>query len=379
MKRSASGKVDGRPAGSRRMDWAAEFPGLHAQTYLNSCAHGLLPRRTRRAIEAHLDQWERAPDWAAWSESVEAARKAFARLIGARDDEVAVQANATSGIAAVMNTVTKGRIATTDIDFPTSGFVAQRQTTRGIQHEHLEEGALRVDAWAPKAKGAALACIPAVASFSGYRLDVPSFAARAKEMDVPLLVDAFQACGTYPIDVRKWDVDFLVTGVYKWLLAPAGLAFLYVRRDHHARLPTTSGWYAAADSYAFDPLGEMAADARRYQYGGPSVVSCVALVESLKLLDEVGLASVERTNRALVERILARCAERKYEVLTPEAPEARASIVTFRVPHLERALAACQRENVVVNSRLGGIRVSPHFYNRAEDVDRLFAVLDRAG
>jgi len=359
-------------------DWSSEFPGLQTSTYLNSCAHGLLPRRARRAIEAHLDRWEGAPDWGEWTASVDAARKAFARLIGAREDEIAVQANATSGIAAVMNTVPRGRIVTLDVDFPTSGFVAQRQEARGVRHEHLRDGVPRADTWATKAKGAALACIPAVASFSGARLDVAGFASRAKEMDVPLLVDGFQAVGTYPIDVRRLDVDFLVTGVYKWLMAPAGLAFLYVRRDHHARLPTTSGWYAAADAYAFDPLGELAPDARRYQYGGPSVVACAALVESLAILEEQGLAAVEAHNRALIDRIIEHCHTRKLEMLTPEAPEERASIVTFRVPDLARALAACERGRVAVNTRLGGLRVSPHFYNTAADVDRLFAVLDAA-
>ena len=360
------------------MDLAAEFPGLSRSTYLNSCAHGLLPKRARRAMEAHLDRWEGEPDWAEWGQVVERARVAFARFIGARDDEVAVQANATSGMAAVMNTVTRGRIVTLDVDFPTAGFLAQRQTARsGVQHDHARSGPPTPESWAKHARGAALATLPAVVSFSGHKLDVPAFVERAKAMDVPLLVDAFQACGTYPIDVRKWDVDFLVTGVYKWTLAPAGLAFLYVRRDHHARVPTTSGWYAAANG-SMDPLAEMWPDARRYQYGGPSVLSCAALPESLAVLEEKGLSAVEAHNAKLVERVIEHCRARKLELLTPEEPERRASIVTFRVPHLERALAECQREKVVVNTRLGGIRVSPHLYNTRADVDRLFDVLDHA-
>lgn len=357
------------------MDWTTEFPGLLGSTYLNSCAHGLLPRRTRAAIEAHLDRWEGAPGWEAWTQVAERARRAFARFIGARPEEVALQANASAGIAAVMSALRHGRIATLDIDFPTSRFVAQRQVARGLRHEELALGpAPDADAWAPHVRGAALACVPYVASFHGYKLDVAEFARRAHEHEVPVLVDAFQACGTFPLDVKRLDVDFLATGVYKWLLAPSGLAFLYVRPDHHALVPTTGGWYAAA-SPVDDPLGPAAPDARRFEYGGPSILACAAVTASLDLLAQVGLAQVERANRALVDRIVAMASERKYEVLTPDS---RASIVTFRVPDLSRALAACQRENVVVNSRLGGIRVSPHFYNTTRDVDRLFEVLDAA-
>lgn len=368
------------------MDWSREFPGLAKSTYLNSCAHGLLPRRTRAAIDRHLQRWEDEPDWDAWNAAIEEARRAFARLIGAHADEVSVQANATSGIAAVMSAFRPegGRrgILTCDLDFPTAPFVAERQKARGMEHAHLKAmpRPLRVDEWrralSPRT---ALASIPSVASFMGYRLDVEAFTRAAHEAGVPLLVDHFQGAGTFPLDVHRLDVDFLVTGVYKWLMAPAGLAFLYVKREHHGLLPTTSGWYGARVPYDFDPLDELAPDARRFQYGGASVMGCVAAAESLKLLDEVGLANVERHNRALVERTVAHARERKWEVLTPDAPHERSSIVTFRVPDLQKALAACARERVIVNSRLGGIRVSPHFYNREAEVDRLFEVLDTAG
>lgn len=368
------------------MDWSAEFPGLAHGTYLNSCAHGLLPRRTRAAIERHLDRWEGAPDWEAWTHAVDEARREFARFIGADEDEVAVQANATSGVAAVLNALPQDgprkRIVTTDADFPTSPTVAERMAVRGFTHTHVRalgagDGRLHADAWARElGDDAAMVIVPAVASFNGSRQDVRRFASEAHAKDVPLLVDAFQACGTYPIDVHALDVDFLVTGVYKWLLAPAGLAFLYARRDHHDMTPTTSGWYAQENPHAMDPFGALAPNARRFEYGGPSVVSCVATTESLRLLREVGLDNVARHNGALVERIVRHARDRKWDVLTPDAPDARASIVTFRVPDLSRALAACKEAGVVVNSRLGGIRVSPHFYNAEADVDRLFGVLD---
>ena len=360
------------------MDPTSEFPGLGRTTYLNSCAHGLLPRRARRAIERHMDAWEGAPDWDAWAEAIERARASFARFIGARPEEIAIQASASTGLSSVMSAFPRGRITTLDIDFPTAGFVARRQATRGIEHAHLALGNVRAEEWAKRVRGASLACIPAVASFSGYRLDVADFARRAHDADVPLMVDAFQACGTFPIDVRKLDIDFLVTGVYKWLMAPAGLAFLYVRPDHHALVPTVGGWSAARAPYAFDPLDELAPDARRFQYGGPSMPGVVAIAETLTLLSEVGLTNIEAHNRRLVERLMRHAHDRKLEILTPEAAADRASIVTFRVPDLHRALDACQREGVIVNSRLGGIRVSPHFYNSERDVDRLFAVLDAA-
>lgn len=370
-------------------DWSSEFPGLQRGTYLNTCAHGLLPLRARRAIEAHLASWEGGPDWVDWLEDVERARRAFAKLIGAREDEVAVQSSASSATSAVMSTLRLGArdaIATTALDFPTSPYIAERQRERGFRHEHagLQHGAdvsrntssaARLPEVGPRT---ALACLPSVVSFQGERLDVEGFTRAAHAEGALVLVDAFQALGTHPVDVRRLDCDFLVSGVYKWLMGASGLAFLYVRRDHHARVPVTGGWLAAEEPYSFDPLQPPASDARRYQYGGPSAVACAALPASLGLLEEIGLRSIERHNEALVERIVARADERKWEVLTPREPARRGSIVTFRVPDLERALAACAREKVAVSARLGGIRVAPHFYNTEQDVDRLFEVLDRS-
>jgi selenocysteine lyase/cysteine desulfurase len=338
----------------------------------------------RRAVDAHLDRWQDDPDWGAWGEAVEAARRQFARLVHARPEDIAVAANASQGIGAVMSALHprpgRSAIVTWENDFPTSQALAERQRARGFEHRRVTgEGlAMRADAWARHlGNDAALAVVPAVASFSGYRLDLRAFVGAAHARGTPILVDAFQAAGTFDIDVKALDVDFLVSGVYKWLLAPAGLAFLYVRPDHAAALePATSGWLSLEQPYAFEPLGPLASDARRFQSGGPSVIGCAAAAESLALVQEVGLGNVERHNRGLVERVMAHARERKWEILTPEAPQERASIVTFRGMDAQHALETLARERVVVNPRLGGLRVSPHFYNTEADVDRLFHVLD---
>ena len=365
------------------MDWSQEFSGLAHATYLNSCSYGLLPMRTRRAVEGHLQRWTEFPDWDQWTADLERARRAFARLIHADPDEIAIHANASGATASVLTAFpasgARREVLTLDLDFPTSPALAERQRERGLTHAHLRTPGLvlRADEWRRHlTPQTGLACVPAVASFNGYKLDLAAFSRAAREAGVPLLVDAFQALGTYDVDVKKLDVDFLVSGTYKWLLGPVGIAFLYAKREHHGRVPLTASWQAAENPYAFDPLGPLAPDARRYQGGGASVMGAVAASASLDLLHEVGLGTIERRNAQLVARVQREAEARKYEVLTP--PQDRASIITFRVPDLQKALAACAREKVVVNPRLGGIRVSPHFYNSEADVQRLFEVLDAA-
>ena len=367
------------------MDWSAEFPGLTQGTYLNSCAHGLLSRRARAAIDAHLERWTTSPDWNIWTETSDQARVAFAGLVGASPDDIALQANASSGIAAIMNAIPdspgRDRILTLSLDFPVAPFIANSQTRRGLKHEHVDSGedaTLTLEAWKEHLdRGVALACLPAVASFTGYKFDIKAFAEAAHDVGARVLVDSFQATGTYPIDVKTTGVDFLATGVYKWLMAPSGLGFLYAAEEARAAFkPTTAGWYGAEDPFAFDPLQGHAGTASRYQYGAPSVMACAAATESIGLIQETGLDKIEEHNERLIDRLIAGSRERKLPLITPEDRRDRASILLMRVPDLDRSLAALKSAGVTVNTRSNAIRVSPHFYNTEAHIERFFEVLD---
>ncbi len=112
---------------------------------------------------------------------------------------------------------------------------------------------------------------------NGYRLDVAALAALCRERGAYLMLDDYQRTGTAPLDVHALGVDFLVTGALKYLLGPAGLAFLYVRRDLIERLePLSTGWFGRVNPFAFslDPL-DWAASARRFETGTPPVPTCL--------------------------------------------------------------------------------------------------------
>src|SRR5438552_7079350 len=170
------------------MDITAEFPGVRQSTYLNSCAHGLLPTRTRRAIDAHLDAWAALPDWSVWMAEVEKARAAFARLIHARGPEdVAVVSNASEGISMALSTLrpgsTRKRIVTTALDFPAAPTLAHRAAQLGFAHTHVAGPPGRADVGAD----VALVSIPLVASFTGRRMDARGIADVAHSAGAPLL------------------------------------------------------------------------------------------------------------------------------------------------------------------------------------------------
>ncbi len=371
---------------------AAEFPIFENAIYLNTCAQSPLSRTVRGKVDQFLDQWELNPDWPLWWEQIGAARKRFARFIGAHDDEVALSYSASTALssAATALKVRPGRneAVTIDLDFPANPVVWGAQESRGMKHRFVKHYADTGRAtFTPDDLGAlmtastAVAALPHASSFTGARLDLKGLADRAHEAGAIMAVDGFQACGTEPLDIHRTGVDVYATGTYKWLLGTSGLAFLYVRRDVQEDLmgePLVTGWFALEDPGSFDPTSPRATDARRFEIGGPGLPQLAATTAGMDLLDAYGLDRVRATNLKVTGAILDACSARGWEVVTPSEADARSAIMTFRPPAGAAVLEALARERIIAGPRLGGVRVSAHYYNSVADVTRLFEVADAA-
>jgi selenocysteine lyase/cysteine desulfurase len=111
----------------------SEFPILAHTTYLNSCSQGALSHRVRAAYEEYLDGWdERGAEWGHWVERAEAARAAFARLLRATPEEVAVTTSVSQGVSGIVSALPlergeRTRIVISEHEFPTIGQIAHAQ------------------------------------------------------------------------------------------------------------------------------------------------------------------------------------------------------------------------------------------------------------
>ena len=170
----------------------------------------------------------------------------------------------------------------------------------------------------------------------------------------------------------------MVTGALKYLLGPAGVAFLYVRRELIERLePLPTGWFGRVDPFAFslDPL-DWSASARRFETGSPPVPNAYAAAAGLELLAHVGPAVVESQIARLVERFASGARSRGFEVATPENPAERSSLVVLRSTDAAALVGRLATHGVIASSRGTGLRVSFHAYNNEQDVDAVLAALD---
>jgi selenocysteine lyase/cysteine desulfurase len=209
--------------------------------------------------------------------------------------------------------------------------------------------------------------------------DVQGVVELAHERGALVVLDAYQTTGSLPVDVKALDVDFLASGVLKYLLGSAGLAFFYCRRELFERAwPTATGWFADQDIFEMDVHDySPSPTARRFQSGTPPIPAIYAGIAGIELMEEIGIAETREHVQGLNERLIAGVDELGGTVVTPRQPERRGALICIRSTDVDALVAALQREGIVTSSRDGNLRVSAHSYNSTADVDAVLAGLAR--
>ena len=358
------------------------FPIFEHTTYANSCSQGALSTDVRKAYEAYLEGWDaHGAEWEHWVERAEAARAAFARLVGAEPDDVAVTTSVSQAVSALVSALPldgeRRKIVISEFEFPTVGQIAHAQELRGAEVVHVRpdsDGRIPLERFAEAIDDrTGLVCCTAISYRTGYRLDVAEVARLAHERGALCLADSYQAAGATPLDVSSLGVDLLTAGTVKYLLASAGLAFMFVRRELHERLlPTQTGWFADEDIFQMDISDySPAPSARRFDAGTPPVPNIYAGIAGMGIVEEVGVAAIEAHVGELSGSLVTGLGELGATVATPTGPGEYGPLVCVSSTDPEALVVALGEDRIVTSSRDANLRISLHLYNIAADVDRL--------
>jgi selenocysteine lyase/cysteine desulfurase len=365
-------------------DCRRRFPIFQRLVYVNSCSQGALSDSVRAAYEDYLTDWdEKGAPWAYWVERAEAARASFAGLVGAAVDEVAVTTSLSAGVSALASALDYGerpRVVVSDFEFPTVGQIWHAQELRGAEVAHVpqSDGEIPVEHFDELIdERTKLVAVTAVCYRNGTRLPIEEIVEIAHARGALVLLDAYQAIGSYPIDVRELGVDFLGAGALKYLLASAGLGFLWCREGLvESLLPTQTGWFADRNIFEMDIHDySPSPTARRFESGTPPIPAIYAGIAGIELIREIGIAETFAHVTALNERLISGVDELGGSVATPRDPERRGALVCIPstdAPALVRALA---EDGIVTSDRDGNLRISAHAYNAEEDIDAVLGSL----
>jgi selenocysteine lyase/cysteine desulfurase len=215
---------------------------------------------------------------------------------------------------------------------------------------------------------------------SGYRIDLARLGAACRARDVFLVVDAIQGLGQLPFDVRATPVDLLACGGQKWLLAPWGSGFLYVRRELIGALaPRFTGWLSFQGTDDFSRLTDydatFHADARRFELASLPYQDIVGLTASLGLLREADPQRVATHLRALRAPLVARATDGAFEVVSPLDAAHDSAIWCVRTRDVTATFERLREAGVKCSLREGNIRLSPHLYNTVDEIERVASLL----
>lgn len=320
-----------------------------------------------------------------WLEESNETRTRFAALIGASSDEIAFIKNTSEGlsiVAAGFPWKTGDNLVTSDVEFPSNIYPWLRLESRGVEVRMVKsrEGRIpREDLFASCDGKTRMIALSSVEFANGYRNDLAPIGEFCRKQGIFFCVDAIQSLGVLPIDVKSCGIDALAADGHKWLLAPEGIGGFYLSREVLEMVePVVLGWHSVRNRFDFETYDfRLAPDARRFEPGSFNMVGISAFGASLGLLLEVGVERIWERVRRLTDRVIESAERARYEVISPRNPEDRSGIVTFRVPGADpQALwKSLLARGVVCSPRLGGIRVSPHFYNTPEEIERFFAIL----
>ena len=371
-------------------DWVAlrrEFPSLGKISYLNTCSLGLLSKRCRDATERYLDLWLElgASAWYShWINEMTSLRAEFSTLISSEIEEIALVPSISAGLAAVSSSLdfsNRYKVVTTELDFPTLAYHFSALHTKGVETVivpsddgvtvDIERLAEQID------EHTALLATSRVFFTTGWIQDVTALSKICKKTGTLLLVDDYQATGQVPLDIRKSGIDILLTGGLKWLLGGPGISYMYVRNELISSLqPTATGWFAQRDQFSFRvDLMEYKEDARRFESGTPSVSSVYAGKAGVSLINEIGVENIRVRTLNLTKHLAEKLYENNFSLRIPLDLDQHASITMIETREPRRVVEQLREKGIIVDSRPGGVRLSPYFYNDENDIDKVVSSL----
>ncbi len=365
-----------------------QFDLAPGSAYLNHAAVGVLPRATHGMLQAMIDAHARSGvlGVAPYEMDLPGLRRRIGAFVGGIGDEVALLRNTGDGatiIAQGLDLEPGDEIITAANEFGSNAYPWLALRERGVivrlldaPRERMTPDVLRA-AISPRTK---LVAVSWVTFDDGYRHDLGALAEVAHAAGALFVVDAIQGLGAFPLDVRKVPIDALYAGGAKWLLALQGVSFLWLRAsllDRVAlRLP---GWRSVEDIWNFlDYDQPPAPNASRFEGGTPNIIGALSLATSMDVLAGAGVDRIGAHVLALTDRLCDGAAARGYTIDGDRSrDDVKSGIVRIRRDDVDptalgKRLGAA---GMCVTYRASGIRISPHGYNTADEIDALLAEL----
>ena len=357
--------------------WQQYFAGDDG-IYLLNHSIGKMPLSARaHAQHAFFDTWEQqtADAWPIWLDRIDTFRLALAGLLNSVPDAFCPQANVSSGLTKVIDSIpnhsARTVIVCTEHDFPSVGFVLRQAERSGLSIRMIPKTAdtQDPDVWRDVLTDDVRCVLVTHVHYNTNRLiPVRQICRIARECDVLSIVDTAQSIGVVPIDLADWSADVVLGSCIKWLCGGPGAGFLWIRPELTPDLqPTDVGWFSHRDPFEFDIHHfDYAPDSARFWGGTPSVLPYVIAANSIQLIREIGVDTIYAHNQRLTAILLN--AVDPACVRSPLDLGQKGGTTVFSFANQNDVEQALHKADVKFDAREYGIRLSPHIYNSVQEM-----------
>ena len=355
--------------------------------YLLSHSIGLLPKKTQTEANIFLDLWKTSGSdaWDEWLTVIKRYGIALATLLNGNVNEFCPQVNVSSALEKIVYSLpqrkSRKKIILSELDFPSMGFVLETFKKRGYELEFIPNTPCfkRLEAWANALKDdVQLAFITDVYSGDNSRNPVADITKITREKGIFSIVDIAQSVGILPIDVQKWNADFIIGSSLKWLCGGPGAGFLWVNLSEvNEFVPLDVGWFSQEIPFDLNIHHfHYAKTALRFLGGTPSVFPLYLASSGIETIVDIGVDTIHKHNQMLLDILLNTAEEYDLNVLSPKNPLYRGGTFVIKFLDPEKAIRQFKKHHIMVDSlHQFGMRFSPHIYNTKDEINAMTQVL----
>jgi kynureninase len=376
------------------LKYRSEFPILEQAVYLISHSLGAMPRATYDRLHEYADIWATrgvrawAEGW--WDKPVTIGNE-VARIIGADQNTVVMHQNVSICQSLILSCLLpqpsgakRNKIIFEELNFPSVMYVYEAHAREhGLRIERvksddgitmpLERMLAAID------EETLLVPISHVLFKSAFLQDAKAITERAHEVGAMVVLDTYQSAGTVPFSVKDLQVDFATGGSVKWLCGGPGAGYLYIRPDLIDQLkPKTTGWMAHEHPFAFETEMHYAPNVTRFLHGSPAIPALYAAESGYKIINEIGVPAIRAKSVRQTGALIDLAEEAGFRVTSPKNPSQRGGTITVWDDNAAAITKELIRREFIVDYRPGaGVRISPHFYTRDEELELVIAEMKK--
>jgi kynureninase len=381
------------PVADSLLEHRKAFPALEDCVHLISHSLGCVPAQAKDDLGEFFELWrtKSITAWSDWLPEVDRAAARIAKIISAPAGTTIMNQNVstiTSILASCFDyppgPTARNKIVYEGVQFPTVSYVWQAEQRRGARCVVVPSAdGLTVDSDAMCAaidEQTLLVPISHVVFSSAFIQDARKICDRARQVGAHVILDCYQSIGTLPLDVVDLGVSFAVGGSVKYLCGGPGAAWLYVRKDLIEQFaPRVTGWFGNESPFAFTmPEQTYAESIWRFMGGTPAVASLYQARAGHTIISEIGARRIRDKSLVMTQKCIDWVDELGMKLNSPRAADQRGGSVVFDFTSAADVCRELNRRKFFCDHRPGvGIRIAPHFYNKADEIDLFFGELKK--